>query len=191
MNPRVNPSGTLEDAIKRIVRLAEVLKRPCAIIGGAAMVLRVRPRPTFDVDLVIEAARAQLDEILDAAAGVGLKLIDEPHARELAEEGLVQLDGPDGEGGGLGADLIFVDSPFLSRVVQRATVVEGPFTIPVATPEDLLLLKLEAGRPVDLDDAIAIKDVYADTLDRTYLAEQGELLGLRSKLENLLGTPSG
>jgi hypothetical protein len=187
MNLRVNPEGTLRDAIERISRLAAALKRPCAMIGGAAMVLRVRPRPTFDVDLVIEAKTEDVDEILKAAAGFGLTLIDEPHARELAEEGLVQLDGPGGEGASLGADLIFVDSPFLARVVQRAIAVEGPFTLPVATPEDLLLLKLEAGRPLDLDDAIAIKDVFEQTLDRKYLGEQGDLLGLRQKLESLLG----
>ena len=187
MNPRINPSGSLAEAISRISKLAELLARPCAVIGGAAMVLRARPRPTFDVDLVVQATRADLDSILAVAATLGFALIDDPAARELAEEGLVQLDGPSGETESLGADLIFVDSPYLERVVRRATVMEGPFSVPIATPEDLLLLKLEAGRPIDLDDAIALKDVYEAELDRQYLREQGDLLGLRGKLESLLG----
>ncbi len=177
-------SGTLREAIDRVAQLASRLGRPCAIVGGAAMVLRVRPRPTFDVDLVVDTTKADLDRVLSVAATVGLTLLDDPHARELAEEGLVQLDGPDES---LGADLIFVDGPFLARVVARATPVEGPFPVPVATVEDLLLLKLEAGRPVDLDDAIAIKDAFEATLDRRYLAEEGDRLGIREKLESLLG----
>lgn len=188
MNPRVNPTGSLTEAIQRISKLAEVLGRPCAVISGAAMVLRARPRPTFDVDLVVQATRADLDGILAVASSLGFALIDDPAARELAEEGLVQLDGPGGSGASLGADLIFADSPFLERVLKRATVVEGPFTVPIATPEDLLLLKLDAGRPIDLDDAIALKDVYEAHFDRIYLLEQSELLGLRAKLERLPGS---
>lgn len=187
MNPRNNPTGSLTEAIERVSKLAEAIGRPCAVIGGAAMVLRARPRPTFDVDLVVSATQTDLARILDVAESHGFTLIDDPSARELAEEGLVQLDGPGGSSASLGADLIFVDSPFLERVVGRATVVEGPFTVPIATPEDLLLLKLEAGRPIDLDDAIALKDVYETVFDREYLREQGDLLGLRTKLESLLG----
>lgn len=63
----------------------------------------------------------------------------------------------------------------------------GHATVSVATVEDLLLLKLDANRPIDLDDAIAIKDAFEETLDRRYLAEQGDVLDLRRALENLLG----
>lgn len=187
MTERLSEAGSLRAAIERVSKLAAALNRPCAIIGGAAMVLRVRPRPTFDVDLVVKATKKDVDAILETARGLGLTLVDDPVARELADEGLVQLDGPEGAGESLGADLIFADSAFLERVIERATRVDGPFDVPVATPEDLLLLKLEANRPVDVDDALAIKDAFADALDRDYLRVQGELLGLRAKLETLLG----
>lgn len=179
---------TLPDALERAARFVAAWKRPCALIGGAAMVLRVRARPTLDVDLVVTAEGADVDLVLDRAREVGFTLDSDPQTRSLAEEGLVQLDGPVGRES-FGADLIFVDSPFLARVVARATPVSvGTFTLPVATLEDLLLLKLEAGRGIDLDDAIAIKDAFEETLDRAYLAEQADTLGLRGALENLLGS---
>ena len=58
----------------------------------------------------------------------------------------------------------------------------------VATPEDLLLMKLDANRPVDVDDSIAIKDAYLGRLDLSYLRSQADRLGadVRRRLDLLL-----
>jgi hypothetical protein len=44
-------------------------------------------------------------------------------------------------------------------------------------------LKLEADRPVDIDDVLAIKDARGDQLDMRYLRSQADQLGLRGKLD--------
>jgi predicted nucleotidyltransferase len=85
-------------------------------------------------------------------------------------------------------DLIFVDSTFLDDVVRRATPIDlGVVTLPVATTEDLLLLKLEAHRTEDLDDILAIKDACAEQLDMTYVRAQAGRLGLLERLELYFG----
>jgi hypothetical protein len=116
---------------------------------------------------------------------------DDAAMRSLAEAGLIQLQvtAPGESAGAIGSvDVIISDSPFLDLVLSRAQSVElGPVRLNVATLEDLLLLKLDANRPIDLDDAIAIKDAFGKELDRAYLAEQAGLLGLRDRVENLLG----
>ena len=181
---------TLSEAVAHAAELIEAWKRPCAVIGGAAMVLRVRARPTRDVDIVITAHREDLDDLLKLARDFSWTYDDDPEARALAEEGLVQLYRPGDRRLSFGVDLIFVDGPFLQRVVARATQVRiASVSLPVATVEDLLLLKLDAGRGIDLDDAIAIKDAFEQTLDRKYLAEQADAIGVRRALDNLLGPP--
>lgn len=181
-------TDTLAETVERAAQLIADWKRPCAVIGGAAMVLRVRARPTRDVDVVITAEREDLDALLELARRHGWTFDEDAETRSLAEEGLVQLFRPGERRLAFGLDLIFVDGPFLERVTRRATpVVVAGTTLPVATIEDLLLLKLDANRGIDLDDAIAIKDAFESSLDRAYLEEQADALGVRRALDNLLG----
>lgn len=82
----------------------------------------------------------------------------------------------------------WTDEAFLERVVERAT----PLTwddreMPVATAEDLVLMKLDAGRPQDIDDVLAIKDGLGERLDLEYLRSQAETLDLGHALDVYLG----
>ncbi len=172
--------------LERVDALMRELEAPWAVVGGMAMVLRVQARLTQDVDVVLLFPISRAREVAERARSHQFTF-DEADFSAFGEAGLVRLWGP-GEPRELGADLIFVDSRFLERVVERATPVPlPPSPVPVATVEDLLLLKLEANRPRDLDDAIAIKDVHGATLDRGYLKAQGEALDLTARLEALLG----
>lgn len=180
-------SDTLIEAVGRLARFAAAWGRPCALVGGSAIIARVRSRYTDDLDLAIEVPAGDVDALLDLARRHGYDY-DETETRELLEGGLLRLWGPPDRAHGIGLDLLFVDSPFLRLVVRRAVPVEmGGVTIPVATPEDLLLMKIEANRPSDWDDAIAIKDAFEETLDRGYLQEQADHLGLLDRLRSLLG----
>jgi len=163
------------------------LGRPYAVIGGVAMIARARVRVTQDVDIVLAVGPEDVADVLRAAAAAGLEHDDDPTSRELFEAGLMRLFvGP--KGGGASADLIFADSPFLERVMTRATTVDlGIVALRVATVEDLLLLKLEANRPIDLDDAIALKDVHGGSLDREYVDARAGELGLTRAVAALLG----
>ena len=49
-------------------------------------------------------------------------------------------------------------------------------------------MKIEANRPIDMDDAIGIKDAFAEKLDLAYLRGQADALGpdVRRRLDLLL-----
>lgn len=178
---------SLSGAIVRLAGFAKAWGHPCALVGGAAIIARVQPRLTTDLDLLLEVPAGAADSVLALAHAHGYTH-DEAETRELLEGGLVRLWGPPGTGRGVGVDLMFVDSPFLERVVARAADVSmGGATLPVATAEDLLLMKLEAGRPQDLDDALAIKDAFGDRLDLEYLRAWAGQLGIERQLALLLG----
>ena len=49
--------------------------------------------------------------------------------------------------------------------------------------EDLVLLKLDANRPVDIDDILSIKDAFGATLDYAYLDSWADQLRIRDRLD--------
>lgn len=167
------------DAFMREARVA------FALIGGAAIVARVRPRLTEDLDFVVAWDAGGLDALLAAAGRHGFSL--DPEAKDLAAEGLVRLRA-DGDAPPL--DLIRADSPFLAQVIARASAVGGGLpSVPVASLEDLVLLKVEAERPIDIDDVLAIKDAHGAQLDRDYLDAEARRLGLDERVSHYLGPP--
>ncbi len=159
--------------LERLRRFIDAWPHPCAVIGGLAVVLRVQPRATVDIDLVIVAPEPRSD-LLPVLRSSGFRYQAEG-IEEWLEGGLVRAEAEDT---GEGLDLILADVPYLEQVAQRATPisVQG-IVVPVATIEDLLMLKLEAGRPVDLDDALAIREAFSGDLDRDYLARWGPVVG--------------
>lgn len=174
------PSGEM---LARLARLLAAWGHPAALVGGMAMAARVRQRPTVDLDVVISVPPGAEEALLEAAAREGYTW-DEERTRQFLPGGLVQLIGPDG----VRVDLLFATDPLSESVLRRATdeTLLG-VTLSVATVEDLLLMKLEANRPTDLDDAIAIKDAFGETLDRAYLRGWARQLDLEARLQALVG----
>jgi hypothetical protein len=175
------------DAVERAARLVAAWKKPAAIIGGICVVARVRPRLTRDVDLVITVGPDEVAALLELARREGYDF-DEKETRELIQGGLARLWTPPGRTGGVALDLLFVDSPFLAGLTTRATLLElGAATAPVATTEDLLILKLEAHRPHDIDDILAIKDIVDDRFDLGRVREEATRMGALDRFELYFG----
>jgi len=175
--------GSLEQTLARLARFLTDWGHPFAIVGGVAVIARAQARVTFDVDVAITVPRGREGELLAAAEEHGFSY-DADETRHLIDGGLVRLAIP---GGGPGADLMFVDGPFLEELVARATPVAfGALSLPVATTEDLLLMKLESHRPRDIDDAFALLLAGGPALDRDALARRAQALGIGERFANLL-----
>lgn len=158
-----------------------------ALVGGVAVVARASIRTTKDIDVVVAVDLAGLPSLLAHLAAEGFTG-DEAEIREFAPGGLVRLWLPPGRRQGLGLDLLFADDELSRQILDRATPVEiGGLSIPVATPEDLILMKLDANRPTDLDDVIALKDAFDATLDRPYLARMAGRLGIEARMRAFVG----
>src|SRR5205085_1810487 len=113
-------------------------------------------RPTNDADVVIAAETSDAGALLAMATRHGY-LYDEAEAQMFAEGGLLRLWVPPDRKRGFGVDLLFADSDYLRLVLARATEVDVVGTrLMVATTEDLVLLKLDANRAIDIDDILTI-----------------------------------
>lgn len=179
--------GGIESALRKVAAMLSEWPDPAAIVGGIGIVARTRPRLTTDIDVVIAVAPESVDDLLALAERQGFAH-DPEETAVLVEGGLARLWTPPSRASGVGLDLMFVDSDFLEAVVTRATPLPmAGVTLPVATVEDLLIMKLEAGRPQDVDDILAIKDTCKSELDLEYVRRHTELLGISDRLELYFG----
>lgn len=117
------------------------------LIGGLAVIARGVPRMTIDIDAVVDAAGLDVDRLWDVLSDSGLeaRVTD---AAKLARERLVLLLRHPASG--LTVDLSLGWMQFERDAMERATTVDlGGVAVPVATPEDLVVLKAVAWRAVD------------------------------------------
>ena len=170
-------NDSLADALAQLQAFLREWKRPFALIGGVAVIARASTRPTEDIDLIAKASPDDIDALLALAARHGYGF--DADARELASMGLVRLYSGSKKSG-YGLDILLADNAYYEQILARATPVDlAGITLQVATAEDLVLLKLEANRPGDIEDILAIKDGLGATLDLEYLRSEADKLGLR------------
>lgn len=121
-----------------------------AIIGGLAVAVRGRPRPTLDVDAVVVLGETSLAEFFRCGQSCGF-MPRLPDALQFAEESHVLLLRHASTG--VDADVSWTVLPFEAELVERATPVDfRGIVLPVATAEDLIIMKAVAHRDRDLID---------------------------------------
>lgn len=164
--------------LQALAALLAAIARPAMVVGGLAVQLRGRPRATLDADVTVEAEPEDVPDLVRAARKAGfIARPDDPvaFAKKTWVLPLARVED------GWEVDLILAWSPFERQAIGRARpeVIAGT-KLPVATAEDLLVHKILAGRPRDLEDAAAIVRRSGDHLDRvavrTTLLELAEAL---------------
>ena len=140
---------------------------PHILIGGQAVLLHGAPRLTQDIDVSLSIGPERIAVVEDACAAIGLEpLVPDP--ADFARETFVLP--VRSESSGVRVDLIFSNTEFERLAVDRAVQVAlSGETVPFASPEDLVLFKLFAGRARDIDDARSVVDRQSAGLDWSYI----------------------
>jgi hypothetical protein len=179
----------------RLASLAELLDRlgsPAMVIGGLAVAVRGRPRMTRDADVTIGLDKSELPQVLAAVGDTGFAPRTADPESFVAETGVLPLSR---RSDGWEVDLIFAGSPYEHEAIARASRQElQGVSLPVISAEDLVIHKLVAGRPRDIDDAEAVIARQGERFDRAFVRELlsglAEALAdddLRRRAERLLG----
>ncbi len=129
-----------------------------AIIGGVAVILRGYERSTQDVDAVVLEADTHLSALISAFMRNGLEFRIAEGEEFARKNRVMLLKGPDGTS----ADISMGALPFEYEMIQRSTqeqVFESLYA-PVATVEDLVIMKLIANRPQDIDDVRRLLEIH-------------------------------
>lgn len=159
--------------LRRACECLESLGVPYALMGGIAVSHWKRIRATQDVDLLISIEGIETQALVDHFLAEGFRTKRQPPVLKLGDTRLLQLlyEPPDASID-IQVDLLFADNEFERTALARRHAAQIPGVAEatdVVSCEDLILLKLIAGRVIDRADAAALARNNRDTLDLPYL----------------------
>jgi len=176
------------DTLYAVVDLLNELSIEYAVMGGFAVRSHGVPRPTYDIDVIIVLERSRLPELFDRLRERDFAV---PEAYEtgwvdrIKDMPLVKLRRYIRDES-LDADVFLAESEFQMEIMKRRVRLDAEGQpLWVVSPEDLVLLKLLAGRPRDLGDVADVLFMQAP-LDVQYLRRWAGELGVEEALERAL-----
>jgi hypothetical protein len=175
---------SLSGILRTVVTALEANDVPFMLTGSVAAAAHGAGRATMDVDLVIQATRAQLESVVAAIEGPTLYVSREAALEALASESMFNIVDTET---GWKADLIPCKSrPFSQAEFARRRPLElDGLPLWVASVEDVILSKLEwarlGGSARQLEDVAALLRVAVGEVDRAYLDRWIDELGLRDQ----------
>lgn len=155
-----------KELVSTIARSLDEKGIPYMVIGGQAVLVHGEPRLTRDIDITLGAGPEGLDLVLEAVSELGLEILPED-VRAFVERTMVLPARH--AASGVRVDFIFSFTPYERQAIERASVIDMERTpVRFASPEDLVIHKLFARRPRDLEDAkgVILKN---PSLDRDYV----------------------
>lgn len=181
----------VEAALFDFVHIFDEMKLDYVILGGLAVRAYGVPRATYDVDVGVAIPDARRMEFYDRVEDAGYTVPDSYRSGwvdRIADMPLVKfrIYRPDKS---VDVDVFIVESTFQQEIMRRRQQTElDDETIWVASPEDLVLLKLIAGRHRDYGDIEDMRMILGD-LDEPYLRQWAAFLDISDRLEDILKTP--
>jgi hypothetical protein len=156
-----------EQLMARLARTFDAARVPYIIIGGQAVLHHGEPRFTRDIDISLGVDTAAVPQVLKAIAECGLKpLVESPQAF-VERTYILPAHDPMTE---LRVDLAFTLTPFERQAIGRAVKFQmDGYPVAVASAEDLIIHKLFAGRPRDIEDIRGVLARKQGKVDREYL----------------------
>ena len=156
------------------------------VIDAVALGAWGRPRATYDVDLLVLSDARDEDRLASSLRPHGFEIDRDWQTHNPLESGRVLRFRHSGFPA-YPLDLIFpVDAHDHETLLRRQRVSFMDLSLWVCTSEDLILLKLKAGRPRDFDDAASVLKNPHVRVDLPYMRTWADRLGLRDELHYLL-----
>jgi hypothetical protein len=155
-----------QELLGRLARALDGAGIPYMVIGGQAVLLHGEPRLTRDIDVTLGIAATGLAKVRQAVEKTGLRpSVSDVESFVRRTNVLPLTDEPTA----IRVDLIFSLTPYESEAIRRAVgVTFDRTTVRFAAAEDLIIHKLVAGRPRDLEDVGGVL-ARRPSLDEAYL----------------------
>ena len=151
-----------EELIGRIALALSEAGVPYMLIGGQAVLRYGEPRLTQDIDVTVGLPPTRLDDLLAVVADVAMAPVVEDPAAFVRDTMVLPCRD---RATGIRVDLVFSDSPYERHAIERARkMLVGDVSVNVASAEDLVVHKMVASRPRDLEDVrgVLLKNPDAD-----------------------------
>jgi hypothetical protein len=147
--------------VEDVVHILESMGAEYALIGGRAVGARGYPRMTLDYDFLTSDARILRLETWKDLRGASI----DPRKGEQDDPlaGVAHIESSDGGE----VDIVLAKWKWEAELIERSERLNvGSVEVPVPTISDLILLKLAAGGPMDLQDVISLVATDRENLVR-------------------------
>lgn len=160
MSSKEDIVAPLLSALRALVDWFQIAHVSGMVIGGVASSFLGRPRVTRDIDAVVLLDNKLWKDFLKSGEQFGFyPRIEDSLSFAQKNRVLLVKHNPSG----IDADISFGALPFEEEAVSRAIKINiMDIDIPLPTPEDLIIMKAVAHRPVDMADIQAILDSGTD-----------------------------
>ncbi len=155
-----------EQLLSRISQALTNKKIPYMIIGGQAVLVYGEPRLTKDIDITLGVNTERLNDILQLIKDLPLKLLHK-NIKDFVNRTMVLP--AIHEDTGIRVDFIFSFTPYVRQAISRSRRIQILGTdVCFASPEDVIIHKVFAGRPRDIEDVRIILLKNPD-IDKKYI----------------------
>lgn len=179
-----------QELLKRVIRTLGSLSVEYMLSGSYASSLQGEPRSSHDIDLVVVFRESSLDALIQAFPPPEYYVPDKEFILEAirAKSMFSLIHVPEGDK----VDFwMLTQDPFdQSRFSRKYPETFLGITILVSAPEDTILMKLKwsrdsGGSKKQYTDALRVYEVQFQRLNRTYLHEWAQRLGVEALLTRL------
>ena len=146
-----------QELLARIAHELNISRIPYMVIGGQAVLLYGEPRLTRDIDITLGIGAEKYESVITLAGRLNLKILVENAESFVKRTMVLPLME---EQSGIRIDFIFSFSPYEKQAIERSKSVTfrvaGGSSVQFATLEDIVIHKVIAGRPRDIEDVKSI-----------------------------------
>ncbi|MFH0774710.1 MAG: nucleotidyltransferase [bacterium] len=169
-------ANILLDIIAKILKITQKLQIPIMFMGGIATSIWAEPRATYDIDGVVDVI--DMEKFLKELSKEGFTYDKNKPIKLIQNLPFITL-GYSIKGYEVYVDLFLSKTKYVKEsLIKKQEVNVSGITIPVISPDDLILYKLLAGRNRDIEDVRQILSICKDRLDMKYIKKWASELGV-------------
>lgn len=162
--------------LEKLMKVSRHSKTKIVLMGGIATSIFARPRATYDIDGMASLEREDLKRFLILLKRNGFKFDQKHPVRSIQGLPFLTFYYPQYK---TYVDIFIAKSEFQHEVLKRARKVRlGRLNLYIISPEDLILIKLQAGREKDIEDIREVVTENISKLDFDYLGKWAKALNV-------------
>jgi hypothetical protein len=155
-----------ETLLKRIAAALADAGLPYMVFGGQAVLLYGEPRLTRDIDVTLGVDPSEVGRVIGTIRSLGFRILTEKPEEFVRETFVLPAIDPET---GVRIDFVFSLSGFERAAIERSRKIDvDGVGVQFVSLEDLVVMKLLAGRPRDLEDVAAVLRKNRD-FDRSHV----------------------
>jgi predicted nucleotidyltransferase len=162
----------LKNLLAELARLIDANGIDYMIIGGQAVLMYGEPRMTRDIDITLALTPDELNKILNIVKNLDLEILVKDAESFVKKTWVLPCFHKES---GLRIDFIFSWTPFEREAIGRTKIFDiNGYPVRFATPEDVVIHKMLAGRAIDIEDIKSI--AKKQRLDINYIKKWLKIL---------------